>query len=154
MAQEPSTMIHRSDRHHVFSRRLLEAMGLGTIASMAVAGLACRGNVVAGGPSGTGTGGGSGRVCQAADAPCGNDSDCCEGFCYGGQCGTGCSCTPSTSSLLCTYSSSMGDLSTWECAEAGMPCCEDAGICSEDGGPPGICTLITINGTCDGPLCP
>jgi hypothetical protein len=50
-------MTHRSDRHRVFSRRLLEAMGLGSIATLALAGAACGGTVTI--STGAGVGGGN-----------------------------------------------------------------------------------------------
>jgi hypothetical protein len=48
-------MTQRSDRHRIFSRRLLEAMGLGSVATFALAGAACGSSVVT---AGTGVGGG------------------------------------------------------------------------------------------------
>lgn len=50
-------MTARSDRHRWFSRRLLEAMGLGSLTGVALAGAACGGNVVLDPGVGTGVGG-------------------------------------------------------------------------------------------------
>jgi hypothetical protein len=68
-------MTHRSDRHRIFSRRLLEAMGLGSIATLALAGAACGGTVVTNGTgmggegtsTGTHTGTGAGTTTSTGD---------------------------------------------------------------------------------------
>ncbi len=60
-------MTDRSDRNRRFSRRLLEVMGLGSLAGISLAGYACGGNVVVD-TTGTSTGSGAGGAGGAGGA--------------------------------------------------------------------------------------
>ncbi len=141
-------MIDRSDRHRLFSRRLLEVMGLGSLAGLSLAGYACGGNVVVNG-TGTGTGGaGGGNTITGGQGGYYTDAATSTGSGLGGAGGACNPTVPSGESLVESCLSASACSATYS-AQLTSAITAELGLCDESTG--SCCAMKVVDHVACGP---